>query len=171
MKPTKNGERELSDESKNYVDAKLQEVVDAIEKQAKLFGLNRIVIDTACADYLTLTENELSKLSPEELALAEIRLSGYSMTLQQHSNKALALKNWADRSLRLLVANQYNSFDKFMPYDARKDSIIVNNEYGERLGKIMQEQQIIIDEFSYLAQAAQHISDAFGRFAKIRRKE
>jgi hypothetical protein len=160
----------LSNEA-DYVDNKLKEVVEKIESQSRLFSLNKVNIDVTCTTYLMMTEDEITKLSPEELALAEIRLASYGLTIQQHLNKAIAIKNWADRSIRLLVAKNYNSYDKYMPYDARKDAMVVSNEFGERLGQIISEQQIIVDEFAYLSQAVQHVSDAFGRFAKIRRKE
>jgi hypothetical protein len=163
------GGRKLSNE--NYVDQKMAEVVNKIENQARIFALNRVNIDTTCTTYLTMTEDQLVKLTPEELALGEIRLSSFSLSLQQHVNKAMAIKNWADRSIRLVVAQNYNSFDKFMQYEARKDCTIVNNEYAQKLGQIVSEQQLIIDEFAYLSQAVQHVSDAFGRFAKVRRKE
>ena len=171
MKQMRTGGIELSNDTNDYVDNKLKEIVDKIESQSRLFGLNRVNIDMSCTAYLTMTEDELIKLTPEELSLGEIRLSSYGLTIQQHLNKATAIKNWADRSIRLLVAKNYSSYDKFMPYDARKDSVVASNEYGEKLGKIMNEQQLIMDEFAYLAQAVQHVSDSFGRFAKIRRKE
>lgn len=165
------GEKKLSNDEQGYVEGKLAEIVNQIENQARIFGLNKIFVDAASADYLSTKENELSKMTPEELALAEIRLQSYSMALQQHSNKAIAIRNWADRSIRLVVAQNYNSYDKYIQYDARRDLVIMENEFAQRLNKVITEQQIIIDEFSYLSQAVQHVAGAFGRFAKLRRVE
>jgi hypothetical protein len=161
----------LSDDKSEYVDGKLRQIVEKIESQARIFGLNKLSIDTNCTTYLMMTENEIIKLTPEELALGEIRLSNYSLCIQQHSNKAVAIKNWADRTIRVLATKFYNSFDKFMPYDIRRDCITSSDEYGQRLMEIVNEQQVVIDEFAYLSQAVQHVSESFGKFAKIRRKE
>ena len=155
----------------DYVNQEFEKVISKIESQSRIFGLNKINIDTTCSVYLMMTEDEISRLSPEELALAEIRLSSYSFTLQQHSNKANAIKNWANRCIRILLAKNWNAYDKYMPYDARYDHMVSSNEYANRLGEVMSEQQILIDEFAYLAQATQHVSESFGRLAKIRRKE
>lgn len=166
-----NGDRELSQDNvdTSIVDQKLAEITSKVEEQKKLFGLEKVYVDQSCVSYLKMTEDELSKLTPEELALAEIKLSGYSFSLQQYLNKALSIKNWAERSLRLILIDEYASFDKFMPYDARRDAVIKGNSYAKRLYDVINEHQVLIDEMTYLSQAAQHIAGAFGRYSRIRK--
>jgi len=162
----KNGERKLS-----YVDDKLNEIIKKIEKQASIFGINRVNVDTTCVGYLSMSEDELAKLTPEELCLAEIKLNVYSLTIQKYTNTATAIKNWAERCLNMVVAQEYNNFDKFVKYEVRRDSVIINNDYARRLSEVASEQSLIVDEMAYLSQSIHHISDAFGRFSRIRRVE
>ena len=166
MNQTKNGEVKLS-----YVDDKLQEVITKIEKQANLFAINKVNIDVSCTGYLKMSEDELSKMTPEELSIAEIKLSVYAMTIQKYINTSNAIKNWAERCLGLVVAQEYGNYDKWMKYEIRRDSVVGENEYAKKLYEIIGEQSLIIDEMAYLAQSVNHTSDAFGRFARIRRKE
>ena len=155
----------------SYVDDKLNEIIKKIEKQASIFGINRVNVDTTCVGYLSMSEDELAKLTPEELCLAEIKLNVYALTIQKYSNTATAIRNWADRCLNLVVAQQYNNFDKWMKYEVRRDSVILNDEYARRLSEVANEQVLIIEEMAYLSQSIHHISDAFGRFSRIRRVE
>ena len=172
MKTTNNGDKELSqdkDDDTSIVDRKLAEVTARVEEQTKLFGLERVNVDQSCVAYIRMSEDELGKLTPEELAAAEIKLSSYSFSLQLFLNKALSIKNWAERSLRLILIDEYHNFDKFMPYDARRDAVIKGNSYAKRLYDVINHHQVVIDEMTYLAQAAQHIAGAFGRYSRIRK--
>ncbi len=155
----------------NYVDEKLKEIVIKIEKQSAIFAINKVSIDTTCMGYLGMSEDQLAKLTPEELCLAEIKLNVYALTIQRHTNTATAIKNWADRCLNLVVAEQYNNFDKYTKYEVRRDMVIINDEYAKRLSEIVNEQTLIIEEMAYLSQSVHHISDAFGRFSRLRRVE
>lgn len=170
MKTTNNGEKELSqDNDTTIVDKKLAEITAKVEEQTRLFGLERVQVDQSCVSYIKMSEDELGKLTPEELAAAEIKLSAYSFSLQLFLNKALSIKNWAERSLRLIVIDEYHNFDKFMPYDARRDAVIKGNSYAKRLYDVINQHQVVIDEMTYLSQATQHIAGAFGRYSRIRK--
>lgn len=155
----------------DYVEMSMAKIVDKIEKQSELFGLQRVNVDKSCSSYLTMSEDELARLSPEELCLAEIKLSSYAFCIQKHINVANSLKNWAGRCISLLVAKEHFNFDKFMSSETRRYYLCNSDEYAKRLETIMFDQQLIVDEFSYLSQSVQHVSDAFGKLARIKRKE
>lgn len=158
-------------EKSQYVEDQLKQLTEKIEKQFELFNLKNIPIDQSCRAYLTMSEDAIQRLSPEELAMAEIKLSSYAFAIQKHVNMANALKNWADRSIVRVIATTYKNYDPMTKYEVRRELVIKENEYANRLGDICNEQQVIIDEFAYLAQATQHVSDAFGKLSRIRRKE
>lgn len=155
----------------SYVDDKLAEIVSKIEEQDRLFNLMSVNADLTCPTYLSMSEDDISKLSSEELAIAEIKLNSFAMCIQKNSNTSNAIKNWAERSLSLLVAKEYDTFDKYMKYEVRRDSVIISNEYAKKLYEIISKHSIIIDEMSFLSQNIHHVSSAFGRLAMIRRRE
>ncbi len=154
-----------------YVDGKMADIVAKIEGQFKLFGMQRVTVDETVTAYLQMSEDEISRLSPEELGYAEIKLSSYAFSIQKHVNTSSAIKNWADKNINLLVAKHYGQYDKFIKFEVRRELITQDNDYASRLSDIIRECQTEIDGLAYLAQSIQHVSDAFGRLARIRRKE
>lgn len=166
-----NGQVESRPDKSAYVEDRLRELTEKIEKQYELFNISKISIDQSCRAYLTMSEDSIQRLSPEELAMAEIKLSSYAFSIQKHINTANAIKNWADRSIVSIIAKTYKNFDPMTKYEVRRELVVQDNEYASRLNVICGEQQVTLDEFAYLAQAVQHVSDAFGKLARIRRKE
>lgn len=160
-----------NDSQSDYIDEELAKIVSKIEQQHHLFGLNKVKIDQSTPVYLSMTEDEISRLSPEELSVAEIKLASFGFAIQKHLNMSHAIRNWANRNIDLVTAKSYSLYDKWMKFDERRCCIMLDNQYGERLSYIVDEHSIYIDEFAYLSQAVQHVSDAFGRLSRIRRKD
>jgi len=166
-----NGENDSSNKTANYVEDELQKIVDKIENQYAIFNMNLIKVDTSVPDYVNMTEDEISRLTPEELSQAEIKLASYAFTIQRQTNTANTIKNWADRNLGLIVAKHYDDFDQYTKYEVRRDITVRKNVFATKLYDIIKDAQVTIDSLSYLAQSIQHVSDAFGRLARIRRKD
>lgn len=165
------GKMMTSGSKESYVDLKLKETISKIEKEAEIFNINRIEVDKSSAKYLVMTEDEISRFDKEDLAIAEMKLKQYAFCIQKYANQALAIKNWAERTLGLVVAKRYNDYDIMIKYEVKRDLTIKDDEYARRLFDVINEHQLKIDEFQYLAQSVQQVAESFGKMSRIRQEK
>ncbi len=155
-----------SGESESLVDKKLKTVYEKIESYDKKFGLHDIIVDANSALYLKLDEVQLNNMTPKELSIAEYRLKSYGVSVQLAINRALVVRNWAERALGMTVAKESKNYNQYMKYDTMRYLTMVNNEWGQALYKIIEEKQIFLDEMTYVSQAIKDVSDALGKISK-----
>jgi uroporphyrinogen-III decarboxylase len=155
---------------KSLVDKRLEETVAYIDKQYAAFKLNEIVVDESVVSYLNMSEKELYALSPEELAIAELKLHSYAFAIQKFCNQATTIKNWADKCIGRVVAAKYSDYNQFTKYEVIRCLVIKTDTHAAALDKIVEENELIINQFMYLSQTVQHVADAFGKLARFRGK-
>lgn len=154
----------------DYVNQRISENVDKLEALSKSLLLDRINVNNEAEKYLSLGEDDLDKLTAVELAHGEYLLSAYSLCIQRKINRANAIKNWANKSIERIIAKNYNAYDKMMKYEIRKAMIAVNDDFAKRLYGVVAEQDLILDELTYLSQSVNAISNSLGNLARIRSK-
>lgn len=155
---------------RNFVDEKLEKVINSLETISKSLLIDKINVNPEAEKYLSLTEDDLNKFTPAELAVGECLLSSYAFTVQRKMNRASAIKKWANTSLETIIAKNYKSFQEMMKYEIRKAAIALNDDYAKRLHAIIKEQDAITEDLTNLFQSITNISYSLGNLARIRSK-
>ena len=67
--------------------------------------------------YLNLDREALEKMGSDRAIGISYRLSLYSLYFSRCINRNKAVKTWADKELRDMIANSANQYDKFTKYE------------------------------------------------------
>jgi len=109
-------------------------------------------------EYLTMSRNEIEKLSPEDCAQISYRLGQFSFFVQRSSNREQARYNWAEETIKSVIADEINSY-KGYGYLEKSSQAIKHNEKAYNLQKISKYAKQRLDRLLYLAASIKNLSD------------
>lgn len=78
---------------------------------------------------------ELNRLSSEETYAYAMVLMNYAGYLQKKLDVAQSQLYWCGQALEYLFAKHWNNYDKFLPSEIKKKSILIDNSYAESVEK------------------------------------
>lgn len=108
--------------------------------------------------YLTMSRNEIEKLDPEDCAEISYRLGQFSFFIQRSSNREQARYNWAEETIKSVIADEINSY-KGYGYLEKSAQAIKHNEKAYNLQKISKYAKQRMDRLTYLASSVKNLSD------------
>jgi hypothetical protein len=144
-----------SKEELNYWD----NILDDYEQTLGLPKYNADILpENELKEYLTMTRDIIEKLSPEDCAQIAYRLGQFSFHLQRTLNRELARANWADSTIKEVIAEEINNY-KGYGYIEKSLQAIKHNDKALSLNNIKKYAQQRIDRLSYLANGVKNLSD------------
>lgn len=155
----------------SYTEKKIKGFIAKLEEQYNAFKLDSVIPDITVPTYLNVCDEQIYKMSPEDLRLAELKISAYAFCIQKHINRATAIKNYAQKLLGMVVASKHREYSPYVKYDVMEKDIIRTDIYAKKIDEIMEEQQMKIDEFNFLSQSLNKVAESFGKIATSRRKD
>lgn len=84
---------------------------------------------------LNLNHDKLIDLSAEECMTHAFILIGYVSALQKKLDLMISQHVWCVEAMNYLYARQWDNYDKFLPSELRKQSIIRENTYAQAVEK------------------------------------
>ena len=72
----------------------------------------------------------------------------YANYLQEEHNSNLVKLNYANDSLRQIVASEMGQFDKYTKHEIKQQNVINNNEFASKLDVIRKHAQARVDKLS-----------------------
>ena len=108
--------------------------------------------------YLSMNRDSIEKLSPEDCAQISYRLGQFSFHIQRTVNREIARHNWADETLKDLIADEINNY-KGYGYVEKAGQAIKHNEKANALNNIKKYAKQRSDRLSYLANSLKNLSD------------
>ena len=97
-------------------------------------ALNGIVEYQNTEDYsviLNLPPEDILSLTADECLTNSITLLNYAGFLQKQLDMLNRQHSWCIEALNFLFSKQWSSYDKFLPADIKKQSIIAENSYAQ----------------------------------------
>lgn len=146
---------------KDYVTTKLEDFTTRVDNLELKIGLKHLVHNPEAEQLLSLSENELDKMTAGECANAKYILLQFALSIQKTINRATAIKNWANRNIDVIVSKKYFDYNEFLRIEYRRQCVINDDSYAAKLAEISNEHQAVIDSLSYIAQAANNLSSSF----------
>lgn len=108
--------------------------------------------------YLSMNRDQIEKLTPEDCAQIAYRLGQFAFHLQRTANREIARYNWADETIKEVIADELNQY-KGYGYIEKSAQAIKHNEKATMLNNIRKYAKQRIDRLSYLANSVKHLSD------------
>jgi uncharacterized protein (UPF0335 family) len=114
--------------------------------------------ETELNQYLTMSRDEIEKLSPEDCAQISYRLGQFSFHIQRTINRELARLNWSEENIKGVIADEINNY-KGYGFVEKSLQAIKHNDKASSLNKIKIFAKQRSDRLSYLANSIKNLSD------------
>lgn len=108
--------------------------------------------------YLVMSRDELEKLGPEDCAQISYRLGQFSFHIQRSANREMARYNWADETIKELIADEINNY-KGYGYVEKAYQAIKHNDKASSLNNIKKYAKQRSDRLVYLSNSIKNLSD------------
>jgi hypothetical protein len=118
-------------------------------------------------NYLTMDRTELERITPEDCSQISYRLAQFSFYIQRTINREIARNNWADETIKMVIADEINNY-KGYGYVEKSLQAIKNNEKAQAINKIKIYSKQRTDRLSYLANSIKNLSDILISIQKIK---
>lgn len=102
-----------------------------VNKFCKESGLVEYKNDPIYEKILATTPDELMAMSSDDCFVSAITLMNYAGYLQKKLDVLNSQYNWCVEALNYLFAKYWNNYDKYLPADLKKQSIIQDNSYAQ----------------------------------------
>jgi len=143
-------------------------LLDEYENQLGLPKYNPGVLsEQELNGYLTMSRDELEKLTPEDCGQISYRLGQFSFHIQRTINREIARHNWADENTKAAIADDINNY-KGYGYIEKSNQAIKHNDKAQALNKIKIYAKQRTDRLSYLANSMKNLSDILLSIQKIK---
>lgn len=135
------------------------EILDQYENGLGLSTYSADIFDSAELNgYLSMNRDNIEKLSPEDCAQIAYRLGQFSFHIQRTANREIARYNWADETIKEIIADEINNY-KGYGYIEKSLQAIKHNDKANSLNTIKKYAKQRSDRLSYLATSIKNLSD------------
>jgi hypothetical protein len=126
----------------------------SLPEYAPTYGVSEAEMNT----YLTMSRDEIEKLSPEDCAQISYRLGQFAFHVQRTINREIARQNWAEESIKETIADEVNNY-KGYGYIEKSLQAIKHNDKAQSLNSIKKYAKQRSDRLSYIANSLKNLSD------------
>ena len=126
----------------------------ALPKYSAQYGVSEQEIN----QYLTMSRDEIEKISPEDCAQISFRLAQFAFHIQRTINREIARHNWSEETIKETIADEINNY-KGYGFIEKSLQAIKHNEKANSLNQIRKYAKQRIDRLSYLANSIKNLSD------------
>jgi hypothetical protein len=146
-------------------------ILDEYEQSISMPSYNNIggVPETEINNYLSMSRDELEKLSPEDCAQIAYRLAQFSFHIQRTLNREIARHNWSEETIKDTIADEINNY-KGYGYIEKSLQAIKHNDKANSLNSIKKYAKQRIDRLSYIANSLKNLSDIMLNIQKTKVK-
>ena len=105
-----------------------------------------------------MSRDKLEKLGPQDCAEIAYILGQFSFHIQRTSNRENARYNWADETIKEVIADEINNY-KGYGYVEKSMQAIKHNDKANKLNKIKKYAKQRVDRLCYLSNSIKNLSD------------
>lgn len=134
-------------------------ILDEYETSIGLPKYNaNIMSESELNGYLTMSRDEIEKLTPDDCGQIAYRLAQFSFHTQRTINREQARFNWAEETIKAVIADELNSY-KGYGFVEKSIQAIKHNDRASGLDKIKKYAQQRINRLSYIANSINNLSN------------
>jgi hypothetical protein len=128
-----------------------------------------VLSESELNQYLTMSRDEIEKLTPEDCGQIAYRLSQFSFHTQRTINREQARYDWAEDTIRSIIADEINSY-KGYGYIEKSSQAIKHNDKANAIDKIKKYAKQRLNRLSYLATSINNMSNILLNVQKLKVK-
>jgi hypothetical protein len=125
-------------------------------------GISKYIPNTLPEDelnvYFQMSRDQIEKLTPDDCGQIAYRLGQFALHIQRSINRELARMNWAEESIKEVIADEVNTY-KGYGYVEKSIQAIKHNERASALNKIKKYAKQRSDRLQYIANSIKNLSD------------
>ena len=121
------------------------------------------------SNYLSMSRDEIEKLTPEDCGQVAYRLAQFSFHTQRTANREQARYDWAEDTIKSIIADEINSY-KGYGYVEKSMQAIKHNEKASSLEKIRKYAKQRLNRLSYLSSSINNMSHILLNVQKLKVK-
>lgn len=123
-------------------DTTVNESIDALEKFTK--WVDEFCVENSIVEYkdneeykciLDMSQEDIMGLSQDECFTNAITLMNYAGLLQKKHDMINGQYVWCVEALNLLYSKYWDNYDKYLPAEVRKKSIVLDNSFAQSIEK------------------------------------
>jgi hypothetical protein len=119
--------------------------------------------------YLTMSRDEIERLTPEDCGQIAYRLGQFSFHTQRTINREQARYDWAEDTIKTIIADEINSY-KGYGYVEKSMQAIKHNDKASALEKIRKYAKQRLNRLSYIATSINNLSNILMNIQKLKVK-
>jgi hypothetical protein len=162
------GENVLPEKSQAQIN--LEKVDKALVEYEKGCGIPDTKFHNEAEQYLSMTHNQLQKLTAEQCGEAAIVLAQFGFHLQRNYNTEMARVTWADESCKSTVAPALNQY-KAPSFEERKLLAIRDNDYATKIDAIRRWAKVRAERLAYLSGKVEFLARALLDLQQTKRRQ
>ena len=139
---------------------KWDKILDEYESSTGLPPFLSTYRNPEATEYMHMSRSQIEKLNPQDCASAALILNELSFHVQRTYNREIARTNWAEDTIKTLVANEVHNY-KGYSYAERLEQAIKNNGHAIKLKKIKVYARQRSDRLSFLSSSINNRADIF----------
>jgi hypothetical protein len=120
--------------------------------------MEEVLPEAELQKYLTMSRDVLEKTTPEDCGQIAYRLAQFSFHVQRTLNRELARVNWAEETIKDVIADDINNYNGY-GYVEKSSQAIKHNERAYKLSRIKKYARQRMDRLTYLATSLKNLSD------------
>ena len=144
----------------NSVQEKLKirdDLLDQYEGKVGLPTLQELKLSEEIQGYLSLTREEMDRLSPEDCAEIGVRLEQTSFSVQRFLNKEVSHVTWAKSALKLHIADRLANYRG--SFAQQESQAIKEDGYATKLDSVITYAQQRCDRLAYISSSLTRQAD------------
>lgn len=148
--------------------------MDELDRILDEYEVKHGIKDFKCEDidpYLSLTRNELSKMSASDCGEVAFLIERTSLYIQKLINKETARINWAETSMEFLIADKLNNYGgQYATYQEKKNAAIKDNSVCCKYMNVKVNAQKVVDRMAYLPQRLNSLAKTLESLQQSKRR-
>lgn len=137
----------------------LDEILDEYEIKLGLTKYLEKDTEDDSKKYLSLSRDQMEKMTVEQCAEAALILGGLSYHLQRSYNREITRVNWATNILKQIISGKEIQYKG--SWESQFQQAIKENDYAKKVLNIKEYAQQRADRITYLGTAIKNMSDLF----------
>lgn len=150
------------------IDFKLEEQAAFLDKWENDIGIKTISVPPDIDYALSLTYNQLEKLTPEQCAHYAYVLSEYALYIQKLNNRESAKYKSINHEIGKLVAPKLSQYE-YISHEMKVHLIAKENTVVEGLFKRLNLQEQKLERLSFVSSHIKHLSDALNNVHRAKK--
>ena len=145
-----------------------KQVDDVIREYEKSLGIKNINPEIPAEKYLTMPQDEISRLKAEGCGEASVILAQYAFYLQRSLNVETRRVNWAQSMIERSIAPIMKNYSASSAPE-RRMMAIKDNEFAMNCERLRVEAQARVDQINYLSAKVDALSYRFADLQQTKR--